>query len=235
MNTVNHPSGQYQKSYYDANGQSGDRPALKLFTRLARRYIAPGQVVDFGCGTGSLLDHLKVHFDVQGIESSDWARQAAAERTGLPVHASTTELKDASLSGIVSIHVVEHIEDASLRLVLTDWYRALRPGGRVLVVTPDAAGFAARHKEAAWIAFTDPTHINLKTHDEWVALFDATGFRCLYGFADGLWDFPYLFPLMGKAEVFLLGWPTLAQFILARPLLPAGSGESSIFVLEKPA
>lgn len=229
------PVSSYQQSYYEANGQAGDRPALKLFTRLARRYIEPGLVADFGCGTGFLLNHLKHHFDVRGIEASDWARPIAASRAGVPVLTSTAELADASLSGIVSIHVVEHIEDEPLRAVLGDWYRVLRPGGRALVVTPDAAGFAARRKGAAWIALTDPTHINLKAHGDWVALFEATGFRCVRGFADGLWDFPYLVPVLGKAEVFLLGWPTLVQFLLARPVLPAGSGESSILVMEKPA
>ncbi|MDR0183633.1 class I SAM-dependent methyltransferase [Lysobacter arvi] len=225
--------GNYDADYYQANGQDGDRPALKLFRRLARRYIAPGQVMDFGCGTGFFLPHLARHFRACGVESSEWARTVARRRTGLQVHSALSEVESASLSGIVSIHVVEHIPDGALAEVLGEWRRVLQPGGRALVITPDAGGFASRRKGAQWIALTDPTHINLKSHREWRELFIASGFDVVKEFADGLWDFPYIFGFLGKAEVGLLGWPTLAQFLLGRPLLSPGSGESSIFVLQR--
>ncbi|WP_369934233.1 class I SAM-dependent methyltransferase [Xanthomonas tesorieronis] len=224
----------FQQAYYDGNGQNGDRPALRLFTRLALRYIPSGSVLDFGCGPGFLLNHLRRHFKVAGVEASDWARAEAARRTGAPIHASIGEIGDASLSGIVSIHVVEHIEDAPLEEILAEWFRVLRPGGRALVVTPDAGGVAARRKGADWIALTDPTHINLKTHRQWREVFKRAGFFCVAEAADGLWDFPYILKRLGRAEVFLLGWPTLFQFVFARLVLPPGSGESTILVLQKP-
>lgn len=223
---------QYAQEYYDGNGQNGDRPALKLFTRLARHYLPAGRLVDFGCGPGFFLAHLARHFDASGVEISEWARRQARSRVGVPVAGSLEELADQSQDGIVSLHVVEHIPDPALREVLASWRRVLRSGGRALVVTPDASGFAHRCKGDRWIAFTDPTHINLKSHAQWAAMFKQAGFRVVKRFADGLWDFPYVLPWLGKAEVFLLGWPILLQFILARPLPRAGSGESVIFVLE---
>lgn len=226
-------SDEYGKDYYSGNGQDGDRPALKLFTRLARRYLGQGRIVDFGCGPGFLLAHLRRHFDACGVEQSDWASAAARERTGVPIHNSLEELKDGSKDALISVHVVEHIPDPQLVDVLAEWHRVLAPGARALVVTPDANGFAHRRKGQKWIAFTDPTHINLKSHDEWSALFTAAGFAVVHRFADGLWDFPYVFKGLGRLEVFLLGWPTLVQFIVARPLLPVGSGESVIMVLER--
>lgn len=226
-------SEQYGEEYYSGNGQDGDRPALKLFTRLARRYLPAGRILDFGCGPGFFLDHLRHHFEAMGIEQSPWASAEARRRTGVTVHASLEQVADAGIDALVSVHVVEHIEDPALEAILGQWHRVLRPGGRALVITPDAKGFAHRRKGSKWIAFTDPTHINLKSHVEWEAAFSAAGFTVQHRFADGLWDFPYILPWMGKAEVFLLGWPTLAQFLLARPLLPAGSGESVILVLER--
>ncbi|WP_181406208.1 class I SAM-dependent methyltransferase [Stenotrophomonas rhizophila] len=223
----------YGEAYYSGNGQDGDRPALKLFTRLARRYLRPGRIVDFGCGPGFFLMHLRHHFQASGVEQSDWASAAARGRTGVPIHASLAALEDASMDALVSVHVVEHIPDDGLTAVLAEWRRVLKPGARALVITPDAQGFAHRRKGAGWIAFTDPTHINLKSHPQWEAMFHAAGFTVVRRFADGLWDFPYVFRWLGKLEVLLLGWPTLLQFILARPLLPAGSGESIILVLER--
>ncbi len=224
---------QYDKDYYSGNGQDGDRPALKLFTRLARHYLGQGRIVDFGCGPGFLLTHLRRHFEACGIEQSEWASAAARERAGVPVHNALSSLEDGSKDALISIHVVEHIPDPQLIEVLAEWRRILRPGARALVVTPDAHGYAHRKKGDNWIAFTDPTHINLKSHEQWATLFTSAGFEVKHRFADGLWDFPYVFKGLGKREVFILGWPTLLQFIVARPLLPAGSGESVIMVLER--
>ena len=228
-------SEQYTEQYYNGNGQDGDRPALKLFTRLARRYLPPGRVLDFGCGPGFFLTHLSRHFDASGVERSSWASAVARERTGLPIHNSLDTVEEASVDALVSVHVLEHIDDETLAIVLSEWRRVLKPNSRALVVTPDAQGFAHRQKGSGWIAFSDPTHTNLKSNVEWQEVFTSFGFRVIHSFADGLWDFPYVFRSLGKAEVLLLGWPTLLQFLFARPLLRVGSGESVIFVLERDA
>lgn len=137
-----------------------------------------------------------------------------------------------SIDALVSVHVIEHIQDPALEPILGQWHRVLRPDCRALVITPDAKGFAHCRKGSKWIAFTDPTHINLKSHVEWEAAFSAAGFIVQHRFADGLWDFPYILPWMGKAEVFLLGWPTLAQFLLARPLCcPQAAANRSFWCL----
>lgn len=226
-------SEQYTAQYYSGNGQDGDRPALRLFTRLAKRYLRRGRVLDFGCGPGFFLTHLKAHFDACGVERSHWASAVARERTGVPIYNSLDSVPDASCDALVSIHVVEHIDDETLAIVLDQWRRVLKPGSRVLVVTPDAHGFAHRRKGREWIAFSDPTHTNLKSNLEWHGTFSRAGFTVVRSFADGLWDFPYLFPALGKLEVCLLGWPTLLQFLIARPLLRPGSGESVILILER--
>jgi SAM-dependent methyltransferase len=223
----------YQARYYLENGQSGDRPALLYFQRLATRYIGAGSVLDFGCGAGFLLKRLSRKFDAVGVEGSDWARDAAMATTGRPVYSSLAEIDDGSLQGVVSIHVVEHIPDEPLRHVLSEWRRVLAPGGIAIVVTPDAGGYAARVKSSNWIALTDPTHINLKSHDSWLSEFDRAGFDLVTAGTDGLWDFPYRHRSLGRFEVLLGGWPTLIQFLSGRVLLQPGSGESSVLVLRR--
>ncbi len=42
----------YDKAYYAANGQLGDRPAPRCCVRLVGRYLSPTKVLDVGCGTG---------------------------------------------------------------------------------------------------------------------------------------------------------------------------------------
>ncbi len=228
---MNEIPGDYSEDYYANNGQSGDRPALTFFARLAKRYLQPGVILDFGCGTGHFITHLMRRFDVIGVETSDWASEIARRRTGAMVYTSLDDIPDDSIDSIVSIHVVEHIPDELLVGVLNAWRRVMKAGGRVMVVTPDAGGFAHLRKKEKWIALSDPTHINLKPNAEWCALFESCGFRVERKFADGLWDFPYLLPWLGRLEVLLLGWPTLFQFLAARPLIRAGRGESVIMIL----
>lgn len=221
----------YDENYYRSNGQSDDRPALLLYERLAKRYMLPGKVLDFGCGTGALLKRLSKHFDAIGIEQSDWAR-TSAKKSGLTTVENLKDISSATLSGIISIHVIEHIDDGSLEGILKEWRRVLLPQSRVILATPDACGIASVWKANAWSALSDPTHINLKSHDEWRNFFQKNGFRTIKQCADGLWDFPYRYPRMGKAEAVILGWPTLFQYIVARPVLKPGHGEAFIFIVE---
>lgn len=221
----------YSRSYYESNGQLEDRPALWLYERLARKYIPAGTVIDFGCGTGALLRRLSKHFTPIGFEKSNWAIREL-QHLGITTLQDTSQIPSKTISGIVSIHVFEHIEDSALETVLQEWRRILRKDGRAIVVTPDKGGYAASTKGPHWSALTDPTHINLKSHNQWREFFSARGLNTIAECADGLWDFPYRHPRLGKAEVALLGWPTLIQYLIARPILAPGSGEAAIFILE---
>lgn len=224
----------YDDSYYHGNQQDRDRPALKFYERLVRRYFPSGPVLDFGCGMGHLLKRLSHDRVADGVEASEWA--AAASRQNCPhskVYPSLDEILPVSYSGIVSIHVVEHINDDGLDAVMLQFKRILRPGGRILIVTPDATGWASRVKGGNWLALTDPTHINLKGHAAWRTLFLAYGFDVLKEAADGLYDFPYP-PRKSKfMDIGMRGWPTVAQFVVGRLLLEVGTGESAIFLLRR--
>jgi len=48
----------FDKSYYTNNGQVDDRPALGWYKRLARKYLDSSHILDFGCGTGTLISRL---------------------------------------------------------------------------------------------------------------------------------------------------------------------------------
>jgi len=224
----------YDIPYFAARNQDRDRPALWFYERIIRRWVVPGTILDYGCGTGFLLRRLAKHYAVAGYDLSPHALGAASTNVpAMTVYTHEDQIPTGFFSGIVSLHVLEHIERSILPSVLAHWHRALLPQGRVLCVVPDADGRGHSLAGKHWTSFGDPTHVTLMGHIEWRDLFVSSGFSvCRIG-TDGLWSLPYR-EGKGKIEDGLrFSIPTLVQFLAGRLLLPAGSGESAIFLLEK--
>jgi SAM-dependent methyltransferase len=224
----------YDADYYETNGQAGDRPALRWYVRLVRRYVGEGPYLDFGCGTGHLLRRLGEHGQAAGFEISPYSVRAARSiASDATVFTSLADIPDATYRGLTAVHVLEHVDDATATEVLACWRRALVPGGRALVVVPDPAGRAQALAGASWGGYADPTHINLKPHAEWRAFLVAAGFEVVREGSDGLWNVPYgRMPMLLEAVRYAV--PSLVQFLAGRLFLPPGSGESSVFVLQSP-
>ncbi|GAA4867743.1 class I SAM-dependent methyltransferase [Actinomycetospora straminea] len=227
-------STEYDEQYYLANGQADDRPALRWYTRLVQRYADGGPYLDFGCGTGHLVRRLSALGTAAGFEISEYsATTARATAPGCLVTTDVRELGDGEFGALTAIHVLEHLDDGTADEVLATWRRILRPGGHALVVMPDPAGRGRRLAGDGWMGFEDPTHINLKTHDEWRAFLTARGFVVEREGTDGLWDVPYS-RLPKLVDAALRAGPCLAQFLSGRLFLRPGTGESSVFVLRRP-
>jgi SAM-dependent methyltransferase len=221
----------YDADYYAGNGQAGDRPALRLYTRLVARYTDGGPYLDFGCGTGHLVRRLSALGPAWGFELSDYsAATARATAPGATITTDVEELPTAGFGALTAIHVLEHLDDATAADVLATWRRILRPGGQALVVMPDPAGRGRRLAGNDWMGFADPTHINLKPHAEWAAFLREHGFTVEREGTDGLWDVPYSrLPKLLDAARYAV--PGFVQFVAGRMLLRPGTGESSMFVL----
>lgn len=121
-----------------------------LLDRLASR-AEPGRLLDVGCGTGVFLSMARARgWDVQGVELSPFAAQQARERLRLDV--VTGMLRDgrfpnASFDVITMLDVFEHLPDP--RSELRELFRVLRPGGVLLLDTPNARALLRRM--ADWI------------------------------------------------------------------------------------
>jgi SAM-dependent methyltransferase len=223
----------YDEAYYRANGQLGDRPALGWYVRLVRRYLGGGPYLDFGCGTGHLMRRLSGSAPAAGFEISTFsAEHARRTAPGCIVYTAPDDIPSAAFGGLTAIHVLEHLDDGAAAGAVATWRRVLRPGGRALVVIPDPAGRGRRLSGDNWMGYADPTHINLKTHVEWKDFLAGNGMRVLREGSDGLWDVPYR-KLPRLVDAAIHAGPALTQFLAGRILLPPGSGESSVFVLEQ--
>lgn len=227
---------EYNESYYASNSQDRDRPALWFYSRIWRRYVGVGPVLEFGCGVGHFARRLSSAADVVGLEINPYAIEKI--RSNAPAVRVVTDLAavdTGSVGSIVSLHVLEHIPDRELLDVGAEFFRVLRPGGRLVIVVPDKGGAARFAKQEKWLGYRDPTHVNLKTAEEWSRWFvERWRFSIVRCGADGYYDFPYgkgaLRSLVGDGLKVIR---TALQFLAGRLLLDLGDGEACIFVLEK--
>lgn len=120
-----------------------------------------GRLVDVGCGNGQFLARMRsLGWEVLGVEPDSEAARVASERFGLTVIPSTLEeakLPEASIDAITMNHVIEHVPDPIS--LLAECRRILRPGGTVVVVTPNLQSLGCRVFKADWRGWEVPRHL----------------------------------------------------------------------------
>lgn len=129
------------------------------------------RVVDLGCGGGALLPILGLE-RVVGVDLSAGGLTLTQRRYGaVPLVCGSADripLADGSADALALQHVIEHLSDVSA--AMSEWFRALRPGGVLLILTPNADFVDPS-------VFDDPTHIRLFTASELDAAVRAGGFE----------------------------------------------------------
>ena len=100
-----------------------------------------GRILEIGCGTGTFTMHLAALADhVTAVDIDPAFVAKARDITGAQANVDI-EQADASISywrerfeTVIALEVIEHIEDD--RTVLTNLFRALVPGGRLILKVP---------------------------------------------------------------------------------------------------
>ena len=136
-----------------------------------------GEVLDLGCGRGEALQILADEgIAARGVDGSA-AMVAACREKGLRVEQgdlfeTLAAALPESLGAVVSFHVVEHLPPETIdRLVRLTW-RALLPGGLLILETPNPLSLVVGARNF-WL---DPTH-RRPVHPESLALsFEVAGF-----------------------------------------------------------
>lgn len=125
--------------------------------RLLELVPTGGRLLEIGCATGFLLRAARERgFDAVGVEMSEWASGIARDEYGLDVR--TGKLEDARLEAesvdvVVLADVIEHLTDPAA--TVREIRRVLAPGGRLLLLTPDAGSAMARLFGVRWWGLLD--------------------------------------------------------------------------------
>jgi ubiquinone/menaquinone biosynthesis C-methylase UbiE len=182
----------YDRAYFD------DLTArYRTRNRFARRRIAnvfellPSQLqgrvlLDIGCGMGTFtVEAARRGAHGIGIDPAAEAVQAAARVAAaegvlhagfVQADAALLPMNDASADIVLAADMTEHLDDDTLKRILAEAFRALRPGGRMVVYTPEQSHLFERLKDRG-IMRQDPSHIGIRSAVELATALAEAGFE----------------------------------------------------------
>ena len=140
--------------------------------------VIPGRLLDVGSGSGEFLSTMRKRgWAVMGVDVDPAAVRAARRAYGLEVHLGAVAdlvAKGLQFDAITASHVIEHVRDPVG--LLAQCRRLLRPGGRVVLRTPNARSHGLARYGAAWRGLEPPRHLHLFTAEALAACAARAGF-----------------------------------------------------------
>jgi len=138
----------------------------------------PGaRLLEVGFGSGDQLVRMReLGWDVTGVDV-DPVVVDAARRRGLDAHAgelSALRLPEGQFDAVYLSHVIEHVHEPID--LLRECRRVLRPGGTLVVITPNADSHGHRRFGAAWFGLDPPRHLVVFSPDGLSAAARQAGF-----------------------------------------------------------
>lgn len=169
---MNYYTGQKGQEYYDMRSQRRDEFLQKRRASHFQNYIEETDtVLDFGCGTGGILEHLKCDKKI-GIEVNTPSIKEAKER-GLEIHEDLSAITDNSIDTVISYHALEHVLSPSHQI--QEINRVLKSGGQAILIVPSENPATPRFSK--WIQNDPDQHIHSWTPLSFGNLIAQCGFE----------------------------------------------------------
>ena len=139
------PIGYYDGVFQNGRGVQCQWHHMK-FHSLQEFFEVNDKHLDVGCGSGTFIGSLPAHINSIGIDvvqpQIDYARRCygSPSKVFLTVAEGQDVIEPESLNIVTLIELVEHLEQKEVGDLLLRSYAALKPGGRIIVSTPDYDG-----------------------------------------------------------------------------------------------
>lgn len=162
----------YHAAYFAGQVRKSEEKLVWQYGRIfaMARVVPQGNVLDVGCGAGPGLRYLKSQ-GVWGVGVDLVHYPLCQARRLLPnaevVQADVVQglpFASQQFDVVLMSELIEHLPSGPP--VLRECYRVLRPGGAIVVTTPnqwDMRRVVASLSGQVWSGHADPTHINLYT------------------------------------------------------------------------
>jgi SAM-dependent methyltransferase len=257
----------YPRGNFDLNDFQPERERRGLIAWLdgergsAFRWVPRNvRVLDIGCGVGATLAyHQDRGCEAVGIEADDNI-QAIAKRYGLDIRQGIfdgTQFESGYFDYVTLDQVAEHVTDP--RAFMSGVARVLRPGGIVIITTPNPKSLSARVFGRKWLNWHTPYHIQFYTRRSLREVAESAGLRLerartttasIWQYYQ--WKHVVQFPEQGKRSAFWSAGqvepkddPRRERWIaharkwrlhlwISRVLDALGLGDNHVFILRKP-
>lgn len=170
-------------AYFGYMDYLSDRGNIQLRLRQVLAHVeslhAPGRLLDIGCGPGLFVEVGDANgWDSWGVDLNEHAVEWAQANVSSQVRVGTVSVLDAddgSFDCVTMFDVIEHLADP--RADLLEVWRAMKPGGILVVVTPDAGAPMSRALGSRWLEMKRaPEHLQFFTVPGIGELLDLAGF-----------------------------------------------------------
>jgi 2-polyprenyl-3-methyl-5-hydroxy-6-metoxy-1,4-benzoquinol methylase len=125
-----------------------------------------GKILDLGCGDGLFLALMRdAGWEVNGVEPDPEAAKVAQQKLGSSVMLDLEQaaFPDGSFDAVTLSHVIEHVHDPVA--LLAECRRVLKPGGNIVIVTPNINSLGHHKFGSSWRGLEPPRHLNIFSRD----------------------------------------------------------------------
>jgi len=139
-----------------------------------------GELLDVGCGDGSYLRSMReLGWSVSGVERDSRAAEAAARGLGtdrvFPDLERAGAARPEGYDVITLSHVIEHLLEPAE--VLQSCRERLRPGGLLVIATPNWESRAHAHFGRSWLHLDPPRHVQIYRSSTLSKIVEEAGFQ----------------------------------------------------------
>ncbi len=161
----------YESEEYISHSDKANSP-INLIYKIARKYALStkkklinsvakdkkGRILDYGCGTGYLLETMKSDgWKTFGIEPNDKARELASQKVKVKETIEQLDLKNKKFDIITLWHVLEHIHD--LNSTIKTLKTILKEKGKIIIAVPNIESYEESIFGEEWAAYDVPRHL----------------------------------------------------------------------------
>ncbi|MGW6196202.1 class I SAM-dependent methyltransferase [Kribbella sp. NPDC055110] len=162
--------------------ESQEPEYLATFREDIRRiaeFVPTGKVLEVGCGYGYFLQcALEAGYDAYGIDLSPsavkWASERMPDRVFCGLLEEVPEIQEQQYDVIFGSHLIEHLVEPGAFLERAG--RLLRPGGVIVLVTPNIGSLLSRASGRRWVSYKIPEHVSYYDPRTITDLLNRTGF-----------------------------------------------------------
>jgi 2-polyprenyl-3-methyl-5-hydroxy-6-metoxy-1,4-benzoquinol methylase len=137
-----------------------------------------GRLLDVGCGSGDWLMFMRgLGWQVSGNDFDANAVKTAQGR-GLDVECASLEQQKhpgGAFDAVTLSHVIEHVPDPVQ--TLAECRRILKPGGKLVLFTPNASSLSHRVFKNDWRGLEPPRHLHVFSTESMRPLLERAGFQ----------------------------------------------------------